>query len=100
MKSNKFLDEGRLIETTWYGREFSSMGDHEAYVDSQSKDSKKLGKPFKYTFKGDIRSHYDPYAYAVEMEDLSQDFNYIKFDGPQQKPSEWLNYKKEMKKSG
>lgn len=100
VKSSKFLDIGRLIETTWYGREFSSMGDHEAYVDAQGKDAKKLGKPFKYIFKGDIRSHYDPYAYAVEMEDLSQDFNYINFDGPQQKPSEWLNYKKEMKKSG
>jgi len=100
VKSNKFLDDGILIETTWYGREFASMGDHEAYVDAKGSEAKKLGKPFKYTFKGNIKSHYDPYAYAVEMENLDNDFSYLNYDIPNQKPASWVNYKKEQKKDG
>lgn len=97
VKSRKFLDTGRLIETTWYGREFNTMGDHEAYVDAKGSEGKKLGKCFKYTFKGDIKSHYDPYAYAVEMENLDNDYSYENYDVPDSKPAEWLNYKKELK---
>lgn len=97
VKSDKFLDEGKLIKTVWYGRQFKSMGEHERYVESERKEDRELGKPFKYVFYGDIKSHYNPTAYAVEMEDLSQDFNYIDY-GANDKPSAWLNYKKEMKK--
>lgn len=94
IKSTKFLDVGRLIHTVWYGRQFQSAGEHERYVDSERDEDKKLGKPFKYEFKGDIKSHYNPYAYAVEMEDLSKDFNYIDY-GPTERPAEWSNYKKQ-----
>lgn len=96
IKSKKFLDYGRLIKTTWYGRTFSTVGEHEAYVDGKEKGDRKLGSTFKYTFHGDIKSHYNPYAYAVEMEDLSKDFNYIDY-GPTEKPVEWSNYKKQVK---
>ena len=96
VKADKFLDVGLLIKTVWYGRQFKSAGEHERYVDSERKDDKKLGKPFKYEFKGDIKSHYDPYAYAVEMEDLDKDFNYIDY-GPTERLWEWSNYKKQLK---
>lgn len=96
IKSNTFLDKGRLFKTIWYGREFRSASEHERYVDSERKEDKDLGKPFKYEFKGDIRSHYNPYAYAVEMEDLSKDFNYIDY-GPTERPAEWSNYKQQKK---
>lgn len=96
IKTDKFLDYGRLIKTVWHGRQFRSAGEHEKYVDGERAEDKKLGKPFKYVFKGDIKSHYDPYAYAVEMEDLSKDFNYIDY-GPTERPAEWSNYKKQMK---
>ena len=96
IKSEKFLDNGRLIKTVWYGRQFSSAGEHEKYVDRERKADKKLGKPFKYEFNGDIKSHYNPYAYAVEMEDLSRDFNYLDY-GATERPIEWSNYKKQIK---
>ena len=97
IKSDKFLDKGRLIQTVWYGRQFKSAGEHERYVDGERSEDKKLGKPFKYGFKGDIKSHYDPYAYAVEMEDLDKDYNYIDY-GPTERPVEWSNYKKQQQK--
>lgn len=98
IKADKFLDYGKLIKTVWYGREFLSAGEHEKYVDSEREEDKKLGKPFKFEFKGNIREHYNPYSYAVEMEDLSRDFNYIDYCSSE-KPPEWTNYKKQLKKS-
>lgn len=96
VKSNKYLDNGKLIKTVWYGRTFDSAGEHEAYVDGKDKDSKHLGHKFTYEFVGDIKSHYDPYEYATEMEDLNQDFNYIDF-GATERPESWTNYKKAKK---
>lgn len=97
IKSDKFLDTGKLIKTTWYGREFFSAGEHEKYVDSERDEDKKIGIPFKYVFDGDIKSHYNPYAYAVEMEDLNKDFNYIDY-GPTERPKEWSTYKQAKQK--
>lgn len=98
--SDKFLNKGRLIKTVWHGRSFSTMGEHERYVEGEKKEDKKLGKPFKYCFKGNIKAHYDPYAYAVEMENLDDDFNYYDNDNIMQRPSEWSNYKKQVKEDG
>lgn len=97
IKSKEFLNEGKLIQTIWYGRQFNSVGEHERYVNGEKKEDKKLGKPFKYVFHGNIKSHYNPYFYAVEMEDLSQDFNYLDY-GAVDKPASWTTYKKEIKK--
>lgn len=99
VKSNEFLSYGKLIKTVWYGRQFSSAGEHEVYVDGKSKEDKKLGKPFKYEFHGDIKSHYNPTAYAVEMEDLSKDFNYYDYTATE-RPESWSNWKKQVKKDG
>lgn len=93
VKSDKFLNHGKLIQTEWYGRQFASAGEHDAYVDGKDDESKELGKPFKYVFYGSINNHYNPHAYAVEMEDLSKDFNYNDY-GTTQRPDEWSNYKK------
>lgn len=97
VKSEKFLDEGILIKTKWYGRKFSSAGEHESFVDGKEKDDRKLGTEFTYVFEGDIRKHYNPYQYAVEMEDLSKDFNYLDY-GAKERPAEWSNYKKKVGK--
>ena len=96
VKSKEFLDEGELIRTDFYGRQFSSAGEHERYVNGEEKEDKQLGKPFKDHFDRDIRNHYNPYEYAVEMEDLSKDFNYYEY-GATERPKEWTNYKKESK---
>lgn len=96
-KSEKFLKEGQLIRTDFYGRQFKSSGEHEAYVDGEDEKSKKLGKSFKDHFNGDIRDYYNPYEYAVEMEDLNQDFNYIDY-GATERPKEWSNWKQKKEK--
>ena len=97
IKSSKFLDYGRLIKTVWHGRMFRTASEHERFVDGDKPEDKKLGKPFKFTFNGNIKAHYDPYAYAVEMEDLNNDFDYYNFDGIIERPPEWSNYKKQVK---
>lgn len=99
VKTKEFLSVGRLVKTVWYGRQFTSAGEHEAYVDGANSDNKKLGKPYKYVFYGDIREHYDPYAYSTEMEDLDKDFNYVDYEITE-RPEEWTTYKKIMKKEG
>jgi hypothetical protein len=91
VKSEKFLPYGRLIKTVWYGREFEDGDQIEDYV----KKNAKVGKAFKYEFEGDIKSHYNPYAYAVEMENLNNDFNYYDFELTE-RPKEWSNYKKKL----
>ena len=96
VKSDKFLDDGELIRTEWRGRRFKSAGEHERYVEGERKEDKKLGEKFKYIFEGNIRKYYDPYAYAVEMEDLSKDFNYYDYVATE-RPAEWSNYKKKLK---
>ena len=96
VKSREYLNEGKLVKTVWYARMFNSAGEHEAYVDGKDKESKHLGKAFKYVFNGDIKSHYNPYEYAVEMEDLSKDFNYVDY-GATERPDEWSNYKKKAR---
>lgn len=97
VKSDKFLKEGKLIKTEWTGGQFEYEGDIEAYI--KSSENKKLGEPFKYEFKGDIRKHYNPNNYAVNMEDLDQDFNYVEY-GATERPKEWDNFKKTGGKSG
>ena len=97
IKSDKFLDYGKLIKTVWHGRQFKTAGEHETYVDGKSKEDKSLGKPFKYVFHGDIRSHYNPTAYATEMEDLSKDYNYYDYTATD-RPEAWDNWKKKVKK--
>lgn len=95
-KTKEFLNKGKLIRTDFYGHQFTSAGEHEAYVDGVDKESKSLGKPFKDHFDGDIREYYNPYEYAVEMEDLNQDFNYLDY-GANERPQEWTNWKKKVK---
>ena len=97
IKSDKFLNYGRLIQTVWYARTFKSAGEHERYVDGDKAEDKKLGNKFKFIYKGDIKAHYNPYAYAVEMENLDNDFNYYDNDSIMDKPEEWSNYKKQVK---
>lgn len=97
VKSDKFLPFGRLVKTEWKGREFEDEGDIEAYI--KSKENKHLGKPFKYVFHGDIRKHYNPTNYAVNLEDLSKDYRYFD-DVPlsTKRPASWDNYKKTLTK--
>lgn len=99
IKSDKFINYGRLIKTVWYCRRFRTAAEHERYVDGEKLEDKKLGEAFKYTFNGDIKSHYNPYSYAVEMEDLNNDFDYLS-DGITEKPPEWTNYKKQVNENG
>lgn len=99
VKSRKFLDRGRLIKTVFYGRSFQTSGEHERYVDAENKKEERLGKPFKFIYNGNIESHYDPYAYAVEMENLDNDFCYLS-DNIMSRPVEWVNYKEQEKKNG
>lgn len=100
IKSDKFLNYGKLIRTVWKGRQFSSAGEHEAYVDGKSAEDKKLGRPYKYVFEGDIRSCYNPTAYAVDMEDLSKDFRYYDYETAENRPESWSNWRKKVKESG
>ena len=97
IKSRKFLEHGQLVKTVWYGRKFKSGAEHERYIDGDKPEDKELGVPFKFTFDGDIKSHYDPYAYAVEMEDLNNDFDYYDQNEITERPEEWTNYKKKVK---
>lgn len=93
VKSNKFLPYGKLIKTVWKGREFEDGEQIDLYV----KKGEKVGKPFKYEFDGNIKSHYNPYAFAVNMENLNADFNYLDYVLTD-RPKEWSDFKKRLEK--
>lgn len=95
VKSDKFIP-GKLIKTEWSGREFEYEGELEQYMKHTEKN---LGQPFSYTFEGDIRKHYNPTAFAVNMENLDNDFEYYNNDGIMERPVEWDTWKKEAKKA-
>lgn len=95
VKSDKFIP-GKLIKTEWYGRSFEFEGELEAYLKHTEKFDN-LGQPFYYSFDGDIRKHYNPTAYAVNMENLDNDFEYYDYDGVKERPTEWDDWKKKAK---
>lgn len=90
VNANKFLDYGKLIKTVWSGRRFESADEEVAYI----KGDKTLGEPFKYEFFGNIKEHYNPHNYAVNVEDLSKDFKYYDYQLITNRPKEWDDYKK------
>ena len=94
VKSDKFIP-GKLIKTEWYGREFQYEGELEAYL--KHTENLTVGEPFYYAFEGDIRKHYNPTAYAVNMENLDNDFDYYDYDGIKERPVEWDEWKKKAK---
>lgn len=94
IKSNKFLNIGKLVKTVWKGRQFED----EYTLDMYIKGEKTLGAKFTYIFEGDIRKHYDPYSFADIVEDHSGDFSYYDFTNTfSQRPNTWDNYKKTPK---
>lgn len=95
VKSDKFLNHGRLFKTVWYGRQFDNLNDHENYVDGKDKDA---GKPYKYVFYGAINKHYNSTQFAEEVEDYDNDFRYLDDDICDNRPESWSNYKKEEKR--
>ncbi len=93
VKSQKFIS-GELIKTTFYGREFETYEEVEAY-----KTDKSIGKKINDVFYGDIRNYYNPTNFAVTVENYDDDFNYYDYsDTFGQKPASWKNYKKEPSK--
>lgn len=91
-KSSDLIAGGRIVRTEFFGREFDTVGDHEAYVKESNKESKNLGRKFKYVFNGDIRRHYDPYQFKDEMIDGEHDFEYER-DPEKQAPADWSKLK-------
>lgn len=96
VKSEKFLPDGQLIKTEWYGRQFECEGDIEAYI--KSSENRHLGEAFNYKFDGDIRKHYNPTAFAVNFENLDHDYRYFDYGVTTERPAAWDNYKQELKK--
>ncbi len=94
VKASEYLKEGQLIKTEWFGREFEDGDEVDDYIKKRG-NYKHLGKPFKYTFIGDIREHYDPYGFADELDDLSRDYNYYEYV-VNKRPKEWTDYKKKF----
>ena len=93
--SKKFLASGKLIKTRWIGRQFTEEYEIERYL----KGEKELGTKFNYVFDGDIRDYYDPYSFAVKLEDCSKDFNYYDYNNTfGDRPDSWSSYKKDVKK--
>ena len=94
VKSKKFID-GKLLKTKFYGREFESYEELEAY-----RRGEKAGEKLKDDlFKGDIRDHYNPTNYAVVFENYDKDFNYYDYSNTfNEKPDSWKNYKKQPEK--
>lgn len=93
-KTDKLLKYGRLISTTWYYKEFDEEAEIELYLKSSNKDKKLYGKACRFTFKGDIREHYDVNNFKGVFEDTDKDFKYFGsciYDFT--KPEEWKNYK-------
>lgn len=99
VETDKFLDEGELIKTVWTGRQFTKEGEIEEYIRG-TKDGKNLGTKFKFAFEGDIKSHYNPYNFAVNMEDADQDYEYFDYSEikDEDRPAEWDTYKKTLTK--
>lgn len=91
VKSDKFLSYGQLIKTVWTGRVFTDGDD----MDKYAKGDKLLGSPFKYEFNGDIRSHYNPYGFADEIDDILNDFNYVSII-QKERPTDWFGWKKKL----
>ncbi len=92
-KSDRFID-GKLIKTTFYGREFETYEEVEAY-----KSDKTVGKKIKDEFVGDIRNFYDPNNFAVTIEEYDGDFDYYDYSNTfGEKPASWRNYKKKLAK--
>ncbi len=102
VKADRFIP-GKLIKTEWSGREFEYEGELEAYI-KHTENSNNLGQAFYYVFEGDIRKHYNPTAFAVNMENLDNDFEYYNYDGITERPAAWDEWKKikkeEAEKSG
>lgn len=97
VKTNKFLDHGKLLKTVFYGVEFTEESQVMKYLDGDHS----VGRHFKDTHEGDIRDHYNPYEYAVELEDYDHDFNYVDYNEPATQcsiPQSWINYKKQIVK--
>lgn len=96
IKSDKFIANAKLLRTEWFGREFAYEGELEAYL-KHTESYKDLGQAFYYVFNGDIRKHYNPTAFAVNMENLDNDYEYYDF-GMTERPPEWDSYKQQYKK--
>lgn len=94
IKVDKFIP-GQLVKTEWFGREFTSDADYENYLSGKEPNA---GKKFKYEFVGDIRNHYDPYNYSVDIQNNENDFDYDSCLSDV-RPSSWDNWKKDQKKS-
>ena len=72
----KYIKNCEIIETRWTYIEFEDEGDLDLYLKSTSTDKKHLGKKCTYTFKGDIRTHYDAYNYKEYFEKHPRNFTY------------------------
>jgi len=95
VKSTKFIS-GVLIHTKFYGRHFDNEDDCIMYYSGKDKT---LGEKFTYDFVGDIREHYNPYAYATNMENLDQDYAYLDDTQISARPKEWDTFRKTMKET-
>lgn len=91
-KSSDLIAGGRIVKTEFFGREFDTIGDHEAYVKESNKEAKSLGRKFKYVFEGDIRKHYNPRQFENEMIDAEHDFEYER-NPDKPLPADWSKLK-------
>ena len=94
VKTDKFIP-GKLIKTEWFGREFNSDAEYEAYLTGKEP---KAGEKFYYEFEGDIRNHYNPHNYSVDIQNNENDFDYDS-ELNDTRPASWDNWKKEQKKN-
>ena len=96
IKSPDFLPYGKLISTTWYGRQFFSSREAEHW--NENADSEK-GKAFEYTTYGDIRKYYNSHSYAVNFENVNQDYEFTcRGVYAEERPREWDEYRKKLQK--
>lgn len=98
IKTSDLLPYGKLLQTTFYGRQFYSSRDAEHW--NENADSER-GKPFEYTFYGNVFKHYDSHKYAVNFEnEVAQKYFYYRMEEKfvDERPKEWDEWKKKQQK--
>lgn len=88
VKSTKYYNNARIIQTVFFGVKFDNENALKRYQDGE-----KIGEKFKYKHIGDIRDNYDPYNHAEDVAETGTDFEYNKVLFKKRPPA-WDNYKK------